>query len=155
MSISIRPATTADVEAIHVLLRDYASEGQLLARSTDEICEHLSNFVVAEREGAVRGCGSLEVFTEELGEVRSLAVRPGEHGHGYGRLMIQELEIAARRLGLTRLMALTYVPGFFRKLGFRIVAMETLPEKVFGVCVTCPKFDHCDEIAMEKQLGSS
>jgi len=26
---------------------------------------------------------------------------------------------------------------------------------VFGVCVTCPKFDHCDEIAMEKQLGSS
>jgi amino-acid N-acetyltransferase len=65
MSISIRPATTADVEAIHVLLRDYASEGQLLARSTDEICEHLSNFVVAEREGAVRGCGSLEVFTED------------------------------------------------------------------------------------------
>ena len=49
-------------------------------------------------------------------------------------------------------MALTYVPGFFEKLGFRIVSMESLPEKVFGVCVICPKFDHCDEIAMVKSL---
>jgi len=50
------------------------------------------------------------------------------------------------------MIALTYVPGFFRKLGYQIVSMESLPEKVFGVCVTCPKFDHCDEIAMQKSL---
>jgi len=31
--------------------------------------------------------------------------------------------------------------------------MESLPEKVFGVCVTCPKFNNCDEIAMQKRLS--
>ena len=51
-------------------------------------------------------------------------------------------------------MALTYVPDFFDKLGFKTTAMDTLPEKVFGVCVTCPKFNHCDEIAMVKSLDS-
>ena len=66
--------------------------------------------------------------------------------------MVDGIEQMARELGLTRMIALTYVPGFFRKLGYQIVAMESLPEKVFGVCVTCPKFDHCDEIAMQKLL---
>ena len=49
-------------------------------------------------------------------------------------------------------MALTYVPDFFARLGYGIVPMNTLPEKVFGVCVTCPKFRACDEIAVVKHL---
>ncbi|HCY12293.1 MAG TPA: N-acetyltransferase [Gammaproteobacteria bacterium] len=152
MSAQVRAATTADVPTIFELLRDYAIKGRLLPRSTDEICAHLHGFVVAEHLGKVRGCGSLEVFTEELGEVRSLAVHPTTLGTGYGRAMVEYLQNEALGLGLQRLMALTYVPGFFHKLGFRIVAMESLPEKVFSVCVTCPRFDHCDEIAMQKVL---
>ena len=152
MTTTIRPATAHDVPAIHTLLRDYANDGRLLPRSAEEICEHLPHFVVAEHAGAVQGCGSLEIFTEELGEVRSLAVHPDAHGYNHGRKMVEQLELKAQHLGLSRIMALTYVPGFFRKLGYRIVAMESLPEKVFGVCVSCPKFDQCDEIAMEKQL---
>jgi len=155
MTALIRAATTADVPTIHALLRDYADDGQLLARSTDEIGEHLQRFVVAENNGEVRGCGSLELFSRELGEVRSLAVHPDHHGHGLGQKMVDEIEQMAQELGLTRIIALTYVPGFFRKLGYQIVAMESLPEKVFGVCVTCPKFDHCDEIAVQKTLPTA
>ena len=99
-------------------------------------------------------CVSLEVFTPELGEVRSLAVDPDFARLGHGRVLVEQLEVEARRLGLQRLMALTYVPDFFDKLGFKTTAMDTLPEKVFGVCVTCPKFNHCDEIAMVKSLDS-
>ena len=82
MTALIRAATTADVPTIHALLRNYANDGRLLARSTDEIGEHLQRFVVAENNGEVRGCGSLELFSRELGEVRSLAVHPDHHGHG-------------------------------------------------------------------------
>jgi len=152
MTALIRAATTSDVPSIHSLLRDYADDGRLLARSSDEINERLRGFLVAETDGEVCGCGSLEIFTRELGEVRSLAVLPSRHGQGLGQQMVDGIEQMARELGLTRMIALTYVPGFFRKLGYQIVAMESLPEKVFGVCVTCPKFDHCDEIAMQKSL---
>ena len=83
-----------------------------------------------------------------------MAVDPNFARLGHGRVLVEQLEVEARRLGLQRLMALTYVPDFFDKLGFKTTAMDTLPEKVFGVCVTCPKFNHCDEIAMVKSLNS-
>ena len=152
MNSLIRAATTSDVTSIHSLLRAYADAGRLLAGSWDEINERLRGFLVAETDVEVCGCGSLEIFTRELGEVRSLAVHPSRHGQGLGQQMVDGIEEMARELGLSRMIALTYVPGFFRKLGYQIVAMESLPEKVFGVCVTCPKFDHCDEIAMQKSL---
>ena len=112
-------------------------------------------FSLANKTLLLAGCVSLEFFTPELGEVRSLAVAPDFARLGHGRVLVEQLEVEARRLGLQRLMALTYVPNFFYKLGFKTTAMDTLPEKVFGVCVTCPKFNHCDEIAMVKSLDSN
>ena len=154
MSITVRWATAADATGIHDLLQHYANLGRLLPRSTLEIANRLGSFLVSEQNSALAGCVSLEVFTAELGEVRSLAVDPNLSRLGHGRVLVEHLEIEAKRLGLQRLMALTYVPNFFDKLGFKITVMDTLPEKVFGVCVTCPKFDCCDEIAMVKDLDS-
>ena len=154
MNTKVRWATFADAAGIHDLLQRYAKIGRLLPRSTEEIVERLSSFLVSEQNSALAGCASLEVFTPELGEVRSLAVAPDFARLGHGRVLVEQLEVEARRLDLQRLMALTYVPDFFDKLGFKTTAMDTLPEKVFGVCVTCPKFNHCDEIAMVKSLDS-
>ena len=154
MNTKVRWATVADAAGIHDLLQRYAKLGRLLPRSTEEIVERLSSFLVSEQNSALAGCASLEVFTPELGEVRSLAVDPNFARLGHGRMLVEQLEDEARRRGLQRLMALTYVPDFFDKLGFKTTAMDTLPKKVFGVCVTCPKFNHCDEIAMVKSLDS-
>ena len=38
------------------------------------------------------------------------------------------------------------------KLGFKTVSKDTLPEKVWSVCVKCYKFNHCDEIAVLLEL---
>ncbi len=154
MNAKVRWATAADATGIHDLLQHYANVGRLLPRSTEEIIERLDSFLVSEQNFTLAGCVSLEVFTPELGEVRSLAVDPDFARLGHGRVLVEQLEVEARKLGLQRLMALTYVPNFFYKLGFKTTAMDTLPEKVFGVCVTCPKFNHCDEIAMVKSLDS-
>jgi len=154
LNTKVRWATVADATGIHDLLQNYAKLGRLLPRSTEEIVERLSSFLVSEQNSTLSGCVSLEVFTPELGEVRSLAVNPDFARLGHGRALVEHLEVEARRLGLQRLMALTYVPDFFDKFGFKITAMGTLPEKVFGVCVTCPKFNRCDEIAMIKNLDS-
>ena len=152
MTLSVRRARTNDVPSIHRLLDYYAARGQLLPRSLDELTEHISSFTVISEADNLTGCAALEVFTEDLGEVRSLAVSDTATGGGYGRALVEEIEHNARTIGLRRLMALTYVPDFFARLGYGIVAMDTLPEKVFGVCVTCPKFRCCDEIAVLKHL---
>lgn len=152
MNVKVRRATTSDIAGIHDLVQLYADRERLLPLTSEEILAKLDSFLVSEEDHRLAGCVSLEVFTHELGEIRSLAVYPTMAGTGHGHSLVKQVEVEARTLGLERLMALTYVPGFFKKFGFRIVSMETLPEKVFGVCVICPKFDRCDEIAMVKFL---
>ena len=107
MTSSVRQARTNDVPSIHRLLDYYAARGQLLPRSLDELTEHISSFTVINEADHLTGCAALEVFTEDLGEVRSLAVRDTAAGVGYGRALVEEIEHNARAIGLRRLMALT------------------------------------------------
>lgn len=152
---AIRPATIHDVPEIHHLLEGYAAAGKLLPRDMSDIYRHLREFFVAGETGRVAACGALEIFTEELGEVRSLVVRDDARRQGLGNQMVRRIIQEAQTMGLRRLMALTYVPAFFHKLGFVVVAKETLPEKVWGVCVKCYKFYDCDETAMVLKIGCS
>ncbi len=145
---SIRQAAIGDVPEIYHLLEIYASHGNLLPRTMSELYRHLRDFFVIEVNGKIAACAALEIFTEDLGEIRSLAVADEYKGRGFGRLLGQHLMQEARRIGLRRLMALTYAPEFFHKLGFKTVAKDTLPEKVWGICVKCYKYNNCDETAV-------
>jgi amino-acid N-acetyltransferase len=167
---TVRPAAIGDVPVIHHLLEIYAQQGNLLPRTMSELYRHLRDFFVVEvatgpsldrdpRLGPIGevdrkvvACGALEIFTEDLGEVRSLVVDDAYKGRGLGRLLVERIVEEARALGLRRIMALTYVPAFFHKLGFVTVPKETLPEKVWSVCVKCYKFNSCDETAVLRQL---
>ena len=149
---SVRPAAIHDVPEIHQLLELYAAQGNLLPRSMSELYRHLRDFFVVEVNGKLAACGALEIFTEDLGEVRSLVVDDAFKGRGLGKALVERLAEEARTIGLKRLMALTYVPEFFHKLGFQTVPKDTLPEKVWSVCVKCYKFNHCDEIAVLLEL---
>ncbi|HCU54578.1 MAG TPA: N-acetyltransferase [Gammaproteobacteria bacterium] len=149
----VRPAAIGDVPTLHHLLEIYASKGNLLPRTMSELYRHLRDFFVVELDGKVVACGALEIFTEDLGEVRSLVVDEAHERRGLGRLLVERIVDEARTIGLKRLMALTYVPVFFHKLGFRTVAKDALPDKVWGVCVTCYKFNQCDETAVLKELN--
>lgn len=149
---TIRPAAIGDVPYIHHLLEIYAAQGNLLPRTMNELYRHLRDFFVVEVNGQVGGCGALEIFTESLGEVRSLVVDDAWKGQGFGKMLVQRIIEEARVIGLKRLMALTYVAPFFHKLGFNTVAMDTLPEKVWGICVKCYKYNNCDETAVLLEL---
>ena len=149
---NIRAAAIADAPTIHHLLEIYASKGNLLPRTLSEIYRHLRDFFVIELDGKVAAMGALEIFTEDLGEVRSLVVDAAYERRGLGRLLVQRIVDEARTIGLRRVMALTYVPEFFHKLGFQTVPMGTLPEKVWTVCVKCYKYNNCDEVAVLLEL---
>lgn len=148
----VRPAVANDIPGIQVLLNHYASMGDLLPRSKTDIEENLAHFRVIEQQGKVIACGSLEHFTEELAEVRSLMVAADIKGGGLGSKIVKYLIATAKRRGVKRVMALTYVPDFFHKLGFKTVNKDIFPEKIWGICVNCYKFDNCDEIAVLLEL---
>lgn len=149
----VRAAAITDVPQIHELLDNYARMGNVLPRPFNELYRHLRDFFVVEIDGKIAACAALEIFTENLGEVRSLVVAQEYLKHGFGRQLVERILDEARAIGLKRIMALTYVPEFFHKLGFVTVNKNTLPEKVWGICVKCYKFNNCDEEAVVKDLN--
>ncbi len=148
----VRTATEDDVPGIQALLNHYAAMGNLLPRTKSDIIKQLSHFRVIARDSAIIACGSLENFTPELAEIRSLMVNETIKGAGLGRKIVAELLALAEQREVKRVMALTYVPGFFHKMGFETVDKDIFPEKIWGICVNCYKFNNCDEIAVLKKL---
>jgi amino-acid N-acetyltransferase len=148
----LRAGRMTDVPAIHALLREQAAAGNLLPRTNENLVRHVRDFVVAEHDATLAGVGALEIMGPDLGEVRSLAVTPAFQRLGVGEQVTRALIRQARELGLKRLMALTYVPAFFARQGFDVVNKDSLPEKVWQVCVKCYKFNRCDEIAVMLHL---
>jgi len=153
--ITVRMAETDDVEAIHALLQPFADNKIILPRSHDDLYQHLQEIVVAEYDGAAVGTVALHIYGSNLAEIRSLVVQPDHQKKQIGRLLIEAAEQWAAGLGVARIFALTYVPDFFARLGYSQVPKETLPHKVWTVCVHCAKFADCDEVAMEKRLSDA
>lgn len=148
----VRPARIADAEPILQLVNELAVKQVMLPRSPASVIENLRDFQIAEIDGRFAGCGALAITWTDIAEVRSLAVHPDFQKGGIGRAIVESLVTEARHLGVPRLFAFTYVPGFFRKLGFRQAEHEQLPHKVFNDCMHCPKFMACDEVAMTRVL---
>src|SRR5205814_5997558 len=87
-----------------------------------------------------------------LAEIKSLAVREDRQLKGIGYRLVSACLSEARRLGLARVFALTYKPGFFVKLDFRVANVMEFPRKVWNECYRCPKFPSCNEIAVAIDL---
>ncbi|MCX8043767.1 MAG: N-acetyltransferase [Desulfobacterota bacterium] len=146
----IRKATIADVKEIHALLSRYAQKGLLLGRSMSDLYEQLRDFVVATDEtgSTLLGVCGLHICWEDIAEIRSLAVLEEYMNQGIGAQLVTVCLKEAADLGLARVFVLTYVPDFFKKLGFTPVDKSVLPHKVWGDCVKCVKFPYCDEEAL-------
>lgn len=148
----IRDATIKDVKRIHELINSYAEVDRMLFASVSDIYERLLTFMVAEDQGRVVGCCSIQVLWENLAEIKSLAVDQDCFGKGVGKALVQGCLEKARKLGLKKVFTLTLEDKFFEKLGFVRVNRDALPMKVWSDCAACPKQDHCDEVAMECEL---
>ncbi len=150
--IEIRKALLSDIPALLDLINSYAADGIMLPRTEFEMAENIRDFLVADDRGRLVGTGALHFYTPTSGEVRSLAVDPGEKTRGIGRKLVEALEAEAREHDLHSIFAFTYVDKFFQKLGYEEVDRGELPLKAWKDCLRCPKFQACDEIAMLKRL---
>ena len=141
------------MEKICELVNYYAERGRMLHRSLEGAYECLRDFLVAEEaDGRVVGCVAVSVFWSDLAEVRSMAIDPDRTGSGIGSRLLAAAIENARHLGIKRTFTLTYEQDFFARQGFEVMDRQKLPEKVWRVCISCPKVDACDETAMMLQL---
>jgi amino-acid N-acetyltransferase len=155
MSFAIQKAKITDVPAIYDLLRQLSTQGLLLPRSYVNIYESLQTFHVARDERnpqGIAGVGALQVAWENLAEVRSLAVPDEYRNQGLGRRVTLALEEEAMALDIKRMFTLTYVPEFFQKIGYQIVSLDSLPQKIWAVCFNCVHYPNCQEVALVKDF---
>ncbi len=145
--MKIRKAKISDIKTIHKLINEFAKKGEMLPRSLNELYENVRDFYVAE-ENEIRGVCALHILWEDLAEVRSLVVKKEYQKSGIGTKLVKKCLQEAKSLELKRVFVLTYIPDFFKKIGFKEVDKSKLPQKIWGDCIRCPKFPECDETAL-------
>ena len=119
MTVTIRPARTTDIKAIRQIIDAYTLQRRLLSKETVMLYEDVQEFVVAESDGQVIGCGALHVLWEDLGEVRTVGVIDTFRGKKIGHQILEAVIEKARSLGLKRLFCLTFETKFFGDHGFK------------------------------------
>jgi amino-acid N-acetyltransferase len=145
----IRKAHIKDAYRIQALLKKYSSEGELLVRPMADIFAQIRDFYILDKNGRPAGLIAMHVYWEDLGEIRSFIIEKKYRGHGHGTELLSTAVKEARAIGIKKVFALTKVPVFFTKCGFKKLSRAKLPHKVWKDCFNCPKYPkHCDEIAM-------
>ena len=150
--IVLRSATTADAAAIYRLIADNLEAGHLLPRSTDNIDEHASRFIVAAIAGRVIGCAELAPLSSGVAEVRSLVVDQEFRGRRIGGELVGRIAADGAARGFDMLCAFTHHPAHFVRLGFSIVPHIWLPEKIVHDCTGCALFRKCGQYAVTLPL---
>ena len=140
----IRRPRVQDVPRMVEIINARAARGEILPRSQTQVYQSIRDFVVAEEGGSVVACGAMHVLWRDLGEIRALASTP-DAARGCEESIVRALLEEGRRLGLPRILAFTYFPGFFTALGFAEAPRESLPRVAWRECIDCVKFPACDE----------
>jgi len=148
----LRTATLEDIKEIHNLISLYASDNLMLSRTLNEICEHIRDFVVFIENEVVVGCCALQIYMDELAEIKSLAVKQKYQNKGIGTKLVKYNLEQASNLKVKKVFVLTYKQHFFTNLGLKVIDKKDLPQKIWRECIKCHKFPNCDEIAMIKLI---
>jgi len=144
----VRKARAADAPAMQALVAHFAARGELLPRTLNELYQHLRDFFICELDGQIVGLCALSLYWEDLAEIRTLAVHEVHVGKGLGAALVNACLEEAAGLGVRRIFALTYRPGYFERFGFHTIDKRELPQKIWKDCIKCAKFTCCDEIAL-------
>lgn len=137
--IAIRQAEAADIVYVRALFLEYAQSlgFSLCFQSFDEELAGLpgdyappsGRLLLAEVDGKPAGCVALHALAGDgLCEMKRLYVRPDSRGHQLGRRLVNEVVLAARAIGYTKMRLDTVEPvmrhavALYREFGFREIA---------------------------------
>ena len=118
-----REATSADLPTIKELLN-------ISKLPSDDIDDHIDNFIVIEEKGNVIGVGGLEIY-DDIGLVRSIAVVAEHRSKGIGEMIYRLVEDKANDKGINTLYLLTEsATEYFKKFGFITQERSEVPASI-------------------------
>jgi amino-acid N-acetyltransferase len=91
----------------------------------------VQEFVVAEVDGEVVGCGALHVLWEDIAEVRTVAVVEQMHGKGVGHLILENVLARAKEVGVKKVFCLTFETKFFGSHGFKEIQGAPVEPEIY------------------------
>ena len=147
--IKLRKATLKDIAKMQQLVQDEVKNGIILPRDDDEVATNIRSYVLAVKNEKIVGYAALHIHSIKLAEIRSLIVSTDARGLGAGKKIVEFCKKEAKELGVKEILALTYIPEFFKKLGFREINKEDIPEhKIWTDCIKCKHFPICNEVSL-------
>jgi amino-acid N-acetyltransferase len=121
--LTIRRATFTDVPELAEFIKPFVAQGRLLHRTMMELEILVANCFVAVYQGKIVGCAALEIYSNKLAELRSLAVASEVRRLGIGKKLVTACVECAKKLEILEVMAITSSEEFFKACGFEF----TLP----------------------------
>lgn len=125
---TIRPATIDDIPDMLRMMQDYIAKGYLIARTSENILDKLSDYVVYVIDNAIHGCGALHAYENDSAEIAAIAVAANYRKAGIGEALVRHLIDTAKMRGKKQLFLLTtQAPDWFYSFGFEPGTVEDLP----------------------------
>ena len=148
--IELGKAKLSDIVQMQALVVSEVKDGIILDRTEDEVATNIRSYVLAKDGDTVVGYTALHIHSKRLAEIRSLIVDEKYRGQHLGQRMIEFTLLEAKELGVVEdVLVLTYLPLFFKKLGFTEINKEHIPEhKIWADCIKCIHFPVCNEVAL-------
>ena len=130
MSITILPERpdTEDaarlIEELEAILSPMYPAESRHGYSVEKLIEQDVAFFVLRDGAAPAGCGGIQLFGTEYGELKRMYVRPEFRGRGFGRLLLDHLAAHAQRHGIQLLRLETGIHqteaiAMYERAGFR------------------------------------
>ena len=124
MTITVRPASSADLDAVKALL----DAAHLPLDGLEE--QFGDSYAVAEAGGEIVAAEGIEVY-ERSGLLRSAVVHPDWRGRGVGDVLTRDRIEWARRAGLDRVFLLTTTAeSYFPRFGFARLERAEAPTEI-------------------------
>ncbi|WP_229901692.1 GNAT family N-acetyltransferase [Streptomyces zaomyceticus] len=129
----LRPAGTADADAVHRLSGPFAREGALRERSAAQYARDAGDFVLAETaRGELAGCVALSRRRDACGGMAAVlynfCVAPGNQGRGIGSALLRAALAEAAAQGASQVFTATAGSGLlFLRHGFTAADESAAP----------------------------
>ena len=144
MNVCRSPKTAVEFERYYQLRWQVLRKpwGQALGSERDGLEQESFHRMIIDENNKVLAVGRLEKTSQFCGQIRFMAVSPKAQGQGLGKIIINALELQAKKLGITDLTlnARENAMDFYQKLGYKSHGFSHL------------LFDEIKHFAMSKTL---
>ena len=106
-------AKLSDIAEMIKLVEPEIKKGVILQRSEEEIANTIRSYILAKQDGKIIGFCALYLYSQALGEVRSLIVSHTHQKMGVGRGLVEAILHEGKELGVQEVLSLTYQVEFF------------------------------------------